>query len=67
MVVEQYPYIDESGKEYPNLIRHYSDKQLMIQKVGTEEIYSDAVDLYPTKNEYIETDIPIEPNEDEKS
>ena len=63
MVKPQYPYEDEHGNKHPNLIKHYSDLNLKIQKVGTEEIYSYAVDLYPTTNEYIETDIPIEPDE----
>lgn len=45
-------------------VRHYSDSNLMIQKEGTDEIYSDAVDLLPCEFVYIETDIPIENNEE---
>ena len=55
MVVEQYPYEDEHGVKHDDLIKHYSDLGLKIQKVGTEEIYADgAVDVYPCIYEYIE-------------
>lgn len=40
--------------------RHYSDENKMIRKIGTDEIYSEAVDLMPCKYEYEETDIAIE-------
>ena len=42
------------------LERHYSDAGFKIQKVGTEEIYDDAIDLIELHYEYIETDIPID-------
>ena len=42
-----------NGREF---IRHYSDSNLMIRKVGTDEIYSEAVDLPDTGFSYIETD-----------
>jgi len=38
-------------------IHTYSDSNLMIQKVGTDEVYSDAYDIL--EFEYIETDIII--------
>lgn len=44
--------------------RHYSDAGYMIQKVGTEEIYSEAVDPINIFREYVETDILIETNEE---
>ena len=37
-------------------IRTYSDKSKMIKKVGTEEIYCEAVDLPTSDYTYIETD-----------
>lgn len=42
------------------LIRTYSDKNLYIQKVGTNEVYSEAIDLESKGYEYIETDKEIE-------
>ena len=45
----------------PNgLIRTYSDESKIIKKVGTEELYSEAVDLSASNYTYIETDEVIE-------
>ena len=44
-----------------NLFRTFSDKGLQIRKVGTDEIYDEAVDVEGTSFRYEETDIPIEP------
>lgn len=41
-------------------IRHYSDAGFYIQKVGTDEIYSEAVDPINTDRTYIETSEKIE-------
>ena len=38
------------------LFRTYSDKNYIIQKVGTDEKYSDAIDIETALFEYIETD-----------
>ena len=43
-----------------NLYRTYSDANIMIQKVGTEETYSEAIDVENSGYTYTETDIPIE-------
>lgn len=43
-----------------NLYRSYSDNGVHIRKVGTEEVYSEAVDVENAPYEYEETDIPIE-------
>ena len=50
-----------NGKEFT---RNYSDAGYMIQKVGTEEIYSEAVDPINSGRTYVETDILIETNEE---
>lgn len=42
-----------------NLYRSFSDQSLMIQKVGTDEIYSEAIDIEGAPYEYIETTEPI--------
>ena len=43
-----------------NLYKTYSDQELQIQKVGTNEIYSSAIDVEDAPFEYVETDLPIE-------
>lgn len=50
-----------NGKEFT---KNYSDAGYMIQKVGTEEIYSEAVDPINSGRTYVETDILIETNEE---
>ena len=47
--------------ESRSFIHHYSDKGYLIRKVGTEELYEDALDVI--EYEYEETDIPISPEE----
>ena len=47
-------------KDGARLIRTFSDKNLYIQKVGTQEVYSEAIDLESKGYEYIETDKEIE-------
>lgn len=42
------------------LVKTYSDKGVMIRKKGTDEIYSEAIDLQKFNREYEETDIPID-------
>ena len=43
-----------------NLYRTYSDANLLIQKVGTDEIYSEAIDVEEALYQYVETDQPID-------
>lgn len=42
------------------LYRTYSDRNMMIQKDGTDEMYSEAFDIENSGFTYTETDIPIE-------
>lgn len=42
------------------LIRTYSDAGLKIQKIGTDEIYDEAIDLATSDHNYVETDISAE-------
>lgn len=60
MIIEQHPYINEEGKEFDNLIKQYSDANVMIEQVETGRQYSEAVDVYPCRYSYIETDIPVD-------
>ena len=42
------------------LYKTYSDENYRIQKVGTDEIYDEAIDIKGSNYEYIETDEKIE-------
>lgn len=42
------------------LYKTYSDENYRIQKVGTNEIYDEAIDIESSNYEYIETDEKIE-------
>lgn len=43
-----------------NLYKTYSDKGYMIKKVGTDEIYEEAIDVEDTSYKYEETTEPVE-------
>lgn len=43
-----------------NLYRSYSDKDFKILKVGTDEIYDEAIDVEENSYTYIEIEIPID-------
>ena len=47
-----------------DLVKTYSDKGMMIRKIGTDEIYSEAIDPKKFNREYEETDIPIEKHDE---
>lgn len=46
-----------------NLFRTYSTESLKIHKVGTDEVYDEAIDVEGAPYTYEETDIPIEEDE----
>lgn len=46
-----------------DLVKTYSDKGMMIRKIGTDELYSEAIDPQKFNRKYEETDIPIEQHE----
>ena len=46
-----------------NLYRTYSDSELYIRKVGTDEVYSEAIDVEDAPYEYEETDTHIKAEE----
>lgn len=51
--------ITHNGVEY---IKTYTTSEnMMLQKVGTEEYYSEAIDVIDSKNEYVE--VPVEEEE----
>ncbi len=46
-------------KDGVKLYKSYSDNEVKIQKVGTEEIYDEAIDIEGAPFEYLETDEPV--------
>ena len=50
-------------KDNVNLYRTYSDEGFKIQKVGTEEVYDEAIDVENTPYTYVETSEKIESEE----
>ena len=50
-------------KDGINLYRTYSDQSVYIRKVGTEEEYTEAIDVENAPFEYVETDKAIETEE----
>ena len=60
MIIFEHPYIDDNGNSRENLIKTYSDKGLYILQNETGEVYSDAVDVFPCKYTYSETEIEID-------
>lgn len=60
MIQVQYPYVNEEGKKRIRLVKHYSDSGKYIRQVETGREYDEAIDVYPCKYTYVETDKPIE-------
>lgn len=56
----------ETRADGVELIRTYSDKGVKIQKVGTDEIYAEAVDVEGAGYRYTETEEPIEVESNEE-
>ena len=48
-----------------DLVKTYSDNGMMIRKIGTDELYSEAIDPKKFNRQYEETNIPIEQISDE--
>jgi hypothetical protein len=57
MIVKEFYKTRADGVD---LYRTYSDKGLRIHKVGTDEIYDEAIDVASAPYGYVETDDPIE-------
>lgn len=57
MIIREFYKTREDGV---NLYRTYSDKGVQIRKVGTNEIYDEAIDVENAPFVYEETDIVIE-------
>ena len=57
MIVREY---HKTRKDWVKLYKTYSNDGYMIQKIGTEEIYEEAIDVESSNYKYIETDQKIE-------
>jgi hypothetical protein len=49
----------KTRKDGVNLFRTSSDKGMQIRKIGTEEIYDEAIDVETADFQYEETDTPL--------
>ena len=57
MIKKEFYRVREDGV---SLYRTYSTKNNYIQKIGTDEIYSEAIDVESANYEYVETSVKIE-------
>lgn len=57
MIVKEFYSTRKDGVK---LFKTYSDKGMMIRKVGTDEVYSEAIDVEGAAFEYEETEISIQ-------
>lgn len=48
------------------LIKHYSDKGVLMLQVETGAMYGEAIDIVPCRYTYTETDIPSESEDEEE-
>ena len=63
MIIKEFYLTREDGI---NLYKTYSDQNFMIHKIGTEEIYDEAIDVENATYTYEETDEKIEQEELER-
>lgn len=65
-IITEYPYIDINGYKREDLVRNYSNQKFRIIQSGTGNIYDEAIDTYPSKYFYTETDEKIEEDVEEE-
>lgn len=63
MIIKEFYLTREDGV---NLYKTYSDQNFMIHKIGTEEIYDEAIDVENAPYIYEETDEKIKQDELER-
>lgn len=64
MIVKEFYKTREDGV---NLFRTFSDSNVYIRKVGTDEVYTEAIDVETAPFVYEETADPIETEETDES
>lgn len=62
MIKTEYPYDNNDG-----LVKTYSDAGFMILQNETGQKYGEAVDVYPCRYTYTETDEPMEAETEEEA
>lgn len=62
MVKSQHPYVDDKGIAHDNEIKFYSDKGFQIVQRETGGVFDFAIDPYPSKYNYDESDVLVEDN-----
>ena len=66
MIKTEFPYVDESGTEYQDLIKTWSDDETKaLLQVETGFVYDEAIDLYPCRYTYEEVDKPSKAEDSE--
>ena len=55
MIITEHPWNGRNDR-----IRHCSDKNMMIRQNETGASYVEAIDVYPSRFTYTETDVPTE-------
>lgn len=63
MIVKEFYKTREDGV---NLYRTYSTEGFKLRKIGTDEVYDEAIDIDTVSYNYEETDESIEHNEEEE-
>ena len=63
MIVKEFYKTREDGV---NLYRTYSTESFKLRKIGTDEVYDEAIDIDTVSYNYEETDESIEHNEEEE-
>ena len=61
MIIKEFYKMRNDGV---NLYRTYSDKSMLIHKIGTDEYYEEAIDVENAPYEYEETEEKIKKEED---
>lgn len=57
MIIKEYHSTREDGVK---LFRSYSDQGVLIRKLGTQQTYSEAIDVEKARYKYVETEQKIE-------
>lgn len=60
MIKPQHPYEDDHGVLHDDKVKHYSDKGFRVVQRETGKIFDFAIDPYPSKYNYDETDVLVE-------
>lgn len=60
MLIKEHPAYDCDGNLQDDLVKHYSDAGFNILQNETGVKYAEAIDIFPCRYTYTETDEPID-------